>query len=78
MDKPEYWSINQIIESGKYPFTKGQLRHFVLHKEKNGLKHAIRKIGKCLIFKMDIFDKWIEFHDLEKKEDSLFQRFESI
>lgn len=78
MDHTEYWSPQKIVKSGKYPFTLGQLRHFILHREKNGLKHAIRQVGKCLIFNMQIFDKWIEFHHLDKKEDSPFNPSEPI
>lgn len=41
-----YWSLAQIIESGQYPFTEGQLRHLLLHRHRNGLQNCVRKIGK--------------------------------
>jgi hypothetical protein len=56
----EYWSPRQIVDSGKYPFTMGQIRHLLLFRHKNGLQDAIRKIGKRLMFRVDLFDQWIE------------------
>jgi len=56
----EYWSPQQIVSSGKYPFTKGQFQHLLLHRHKNGLKNAVRKVGKRLLLRMDLFDQWIE------------------
>jgi hypothetical protein len=60
----EYWSPQQIISSGKYPFTIGQIRHLLLYRHKNGLKNAVRKVGKRLLLRIDLFDQWIE----EQKE----------
>jgi hypothetical protein len=65
MNNFEYWSPEKIIRSGKYPFSMGQLRHFLLHRHSNGLQVAIRKIGKRLLFRIDLFDDWIE----SKKEE---------
>jgi len=60
MNKYEYWSIQQILSSGKYPFTLGQIRFFLLHRHRNGLQNAVRKVGKRLVLRMDLFDQWIE------------------
>lgn len=62
MSYPEiqYASIEQLVESPKYPFSEPQLRHYLLNRHKNGLDHAIRKIGKRLYVRMDLFDQWIE------------------
>jgi len=60
MESPIYWSLQQIIASEKYPFTMGQMRHFLLFRHKNGLQIAVRKIGKRLVLRMDLFDQWIE------------------
>ncbi len=60
----EYWSPRQIVDSGKYPFTMGQIRHLLLHRHRNGLQNAVRKIGKRLMFRLDLFEQWIE----EQKE----------
>ena len=56
----EYWSIQQILFSGKYPFTMGQIRFFLLHRHRNGLQNAVRKVGKRLVLRMDLFDQWIK------------------
>lgn len=55
-----YWSPQQIVESGKYPFTMGQMRHLLLNRHRNGLKAAVRKVGKRLMLRLDLFDQWIE------------------
>lgn len=64
MNNIEYWSPQQIVKSGRYPFTMGQMRHLLLYRHRNGLKNAVRKIGKRLLFRIDLFDQWIE----EQKE----------
>lgn len=60
MSNFEYWSPRQIVDSGKYPFSMGQVRHLLLHRHRNGLQIAVRKIGKRLVFRVDLFDRWIE------------------
>lgn len=60
MTNYEYWSTQKIVDSGKYSFTMGQMRHFLLHRHRNGLNAAVRKIGKRLVFRIDLFDAWIE------------------
>jgi hypothetical protein len=54
-----YWSPQQIVASGKYPFTMGQLRHYLLFRHKNGLAKASRKVGKRICLRMDLFNAWI-------------------
>lgn len=56
----QYSSIEQLVESPKYPFTEPQLRHYLLHRHKNGLGAAVRKIGKRLYVRVDLFDAWLE------------------
>ena len=60
MNNYEYWSPKQIANSDNYPFTLGQIRHFLLNRHKNGLKCAVRKVGKGLVLRIDLFDQWIE------------------
>jgi hypothetical protein len=60
MENQVYMSPQQIVLGGKYPFTIGQLRHLLLYRHRNGLDGAVRKIGKRLYLKKDIFDQWIE------------------
>ena len=58
----EYWSPRQIVDSGKFPFSMGQIRHLLLHRHRNGLQEAVRKVGKRLLLRVDLFDQWIEAH----------------
>jgi len=60
MANQEYWSPQQIVSSGKYPFTMGQVRHLLLYRHRNGLQDAVRKIGKRLVLRVDLFNDWIE------------------
>jgi hypothetical protein len=60
MELHVYWSPQQIVSSGKYPLTLGQLRYLLLHRHKTGLQGAVRKIGKRLVIRIDLFEKWIE------------------
>ena len=60
MANQEYWSPQQIVSSGRYPFTIGQIRHLLLHRHRNGLEEVVRKVGKRLVFRIDLFDQWIE------------------
>jgi hypothetical protein len=53
-------SPQQIISSNKYPFTMGQLRHMLLHRHRNHLKKAVRKIGKRLYLRVDLWEAWLE------------------
>lgn len=60
MEHIQYLTIRQIAESSSYPFTYGQIRHYLSLRHRNGLEAAIRKIGKRLYIRKDIFDSWIE------------------
>jgi len=56
----QYASVEQIVEDPKYPFSGPQIRHYLLHRHTNGLASAVRKIGKRLYIRTDLFDLWIE------------------
>jgi hypothetical protein len=60
MENHLYWSPQQIVSSGQYPFSMGQLRHMLLYRHRNGLQGAVRKIGKRLVLRVDLFNQWIE------------------
>ncbi len=60
MKEYEYLSPQQVFESPKYPFSLGQLRHFLLLRHRNGLAEATRKIGRRLYLRSDLLDQWIE------------------
>lgn len=72
MENYVYWSPQQIVASGKYPFSMGQVRHLLLFRHKNGLQNAVRKVGKRLMLRVDLLDKWIE--DQASKHQSPPQR----
>ena len=57
-----YVTVDQIVENPNYPFTKGQLRALLLSRNENGLDKCVRKIGKRLYIRKDLFDEWIEQH----------------
>ena len=60
MDEYQYLSTEQVIESPRYPFSRGQLRHYLMQRHRNGLYKAVRKIGKRLYLRSDLLDLWIE------------------
>ncbi|MBS0604916.1 MAG: hypothetical protein JSS60_07770 [Verrucomicrobia bacterium] len=59
-NETQYATIEQIVNSSKYPFSEAQMRHLLLHRHKNGLSNSIRKIGKRLYIRLDLFEQWIE------------------
>ncbi len=59
-DNIKYLSTKQVVDSGKYPFTLPMIRHYLLYRHVNGLDKAVRKIGKRLFLREDLFDAWIE------------------
>lgn len=60
MSDHQYLSVHQITESDRYPFTLGQMRHYLGMRHRNGLDVAVRRIGKRLYIRTDLFDAWIE------------------
>jgi hypothetical protein len=60
MDNAELAGIQQIVDSGRFPFTIGQMRNFLLNRHKNGLDRATYKIGKRIYLKVSCFQEWIE------------------
>lgn len=59
-EKINYLSTQQIEDCPRYPFSMGQIRNFLLNRHKNGLSKAVRRIGKRLYIRQDLFDDWIE------------------
>jgi hypothetical protein len=62
----KYLTIEQIVQNEKYPFTIGQLRGHLINRNENGLFVAVRKIGKRVYVREDLFESWIE-SQAEKK-----------
>lgn len=55
----KYLTSKQIVECGKYPFTLGQMRMFLLDRTNNGLEKACKKIGRKVYFREDLFEEWL-------------------
>ena len=55
-----YLSPMDIVESNEFPFSLGQIRHYLQMRHRNGLDKAVRKIGKRLYLRKDLFEQWIE------------------
>ena len=64
----KYLTLKQIVAEDRYPFTMGQLRDFLIFRKKNGLFKCVRKIGKKVYLRVDLFEAWIESHN-EDKDD---------
>lgn len=58
MNDSKYFSVKQITDS--YPFTLGQIRHYLTMRHRNGLEKAVYKIGKRIYLRKDLFEGWIE------------------
>lgn len=55
-----YCTVKQIVADEAFCFTKGMLRYYLLNAHKNGLKKAIRKVGRKVLIRRDLFIQWIE------------------
>ena len=55
-----YCTVKQIASDPIFCFTVPMLRYYVLHADRNGLSTAIRRIGKKVLIRRDLFITWIE------------------
>jgi hypothetical protein len=55
-----YTTIRQLAADPQFCFTAAMLRYYVLHAHKNGLSRAIRRLGKKVLIRKDLFIDWIE------------------
>ena len=60
MENREYLTVKQITQL--YPFSLGQIRHLLQLRHRNSLQKAVRKIGKRIYLRKDLFESWIEAH----------------
>ena len=58
--KQEYMTVKQLAQDSTLCFTEPMFRYYVLHQHKNGLAKAIRRIGRKLLVRRDLFIEWIE------------------
>ena len=59
-------SKKEIIEDPNLPFTKGMISHYILNAETNGLKPCLRRVGKRVLFRYDLFLDWIDSQAFDK------------
>lgn len=55
-----YLDLNQLVSCGKYPFNKNQMRDFLTRRDTNGLDLTIRRFGRNLYFRKDLFEEWLD------------------
>lgn len=65
MAEIKYLRPKQIADDKRFGFTLPMVRYYLLHSHKNGLKQAVRKIGKKVLIREDLFIDWIEQHALK-------------
>lgn len=53
-------TVRQIADDPMFCFTVPMLRYYVLHARKNGLAPALRRLGKKVLIRRDLFIDWIE------------------
>ena len=58
MEVPTYLTLKQVLEI--YPFKVSTVRHWILHRDNNGLGTSIIKIGQKLYFDKKLLQEWIE------------------
>lgn len=56
----KYLRVSDIVKSEKYPFSNSQIRYFLMYRHQNGLSKAVRKIGRTVFLRSDLFDEWME------------------
>lgn len=60
VDNKVYCTVKQIVEDPAFCFSKSMIRYYILHAHRNGLRKAIRKIGRKVVIRRDLFIAWIE------------------
>ena len=55
-----YCTIKQIASDTTFCFTVPMLRYYILHAHKNGLAPALRRIGRKVLIRRDLFIDWLE------------------
>jgi len=81
----KYVSIKDIVNDDKYPFSLGQVRALITKRHINGLATSIRKIGRRVYIREDLFDEWFDSHidyqndrPLDKEEVKMKAKLEDL
>ena len=57
--RPNLMTLKQFCQ--RYPaFPQGGMRWLLFHREQNGLKHAVVKVGRKVLIDVDRFFLWLE------------------
>lgn len=66
-------TLKEIADGDEYPFTMGQIRDFIMKKHTNDFSKCLRKIGRRIYVRLDLFDDWIEKHEVkdENRDESI-------
>ena len=57
---PAYVTVRQIAEDPSFCFTVPMLRYYILNAHKNGLAPALRRIGRKIVVRKDLWVRWLE------------------
>lgn len=55
-----YCTIKQIADDPKFCFSNAMLRYYIINAHKNGLAPAIRRLGRKVLIRRDLFVDWLE------------------
>ena len=56
----KYCTVKQISSDPTFCFSIPMLRYYILHAHRNGLSAALRRIGKKVLVRRDLFVAWLE------------------
>lgn len=56
----KYCTVKQIASDPAFCFSIPMLRYYILHAHKNGLSAALRRVGKKVLIRRDLFVAWLE------------------
>ena len=59
-DEFPYRTVKQIAEDPSYPFSEDSIRYWIHNADENGLRPAIRKLGKKLVINIKALEAWID------------------
>ena len=62
----QFMTIKQFIESKKYPISMGKMRKLLAKREDNGFNFVVRRMGKKLLIRPDLFEQWLDMQKEEK------------
>ncbi len=55
-----YCTVKTIASDPCFCFSVGMIRWYIMHAHKNGLNKCIRRVGRKVLIRRDLFIEWIE------------------